>query len=320
MMAASDGPNGSTGSSGGTVDRELLLQVLRGLVTREDAAKSAGVTPDALDAARDALLTAQLPPASLTLKATVERPVRIVRDGTGTPHVYAQTARDLFLGYGFALAQDRLWQIDYYRRRALGRLAEVLGPSALKSDRRHRLLGFGRLADQEFPTLSSEAAIALEGFSAGINAWIDQLAQSGGQLPIEFAILEYAPEAWSPRDSIALMRAFCWQLTGRLENIAAAEAALRYLGPDLGADFLTTEAADETIAPSASAIAPAGAAGRRLVGAGTGGSDTAGGSNNWAVAPARSASGSAMLASDPHLPYMLPVGLYQVHLSGEATM
>lgn len=311
-MAASDsanGSNGSSGSRGSTVERALLLQVLRGTLTREDAATAAGVSSATLDAARDALLAAQLPTASLTLKATVERPVRIVRDSTGTPHVYAQTARDLFLGYGFALAQDRLWQIDYYRRRALGRLAEVLGPSAIASDRRNRLLGFGRLADQEIAALSSEAAVALDGFSAGINAWIEQLKQPGRQLPIEFEILEYAPEAWSPRDSLALMRAFCWQLTGRLENIAAAEAALRYLGPDLGADFLTTEAADETIVPSASA-------GKTLVGAGTGGSDAAGGSNNWAVSPARSASGSAMLASDPHLPYMLPVGLYQVHLSG----
>ena len=305
-MAASDAQNGSGGS---TIDRRVVLQVLRGALTREDAARAAGVTTDALDAARDALLAAQLPPSSLTLKATVERPVRIVRDATGTPHIYAQTARDLFLGYGFALAQDRLWQIDYYRRRALGRLAEVLGPSAVASDRRNRILGFGRLADQETPSLSAEAATALDGFSAGINAWIAQLAETGGQLPIEFEILEYAPEAWSPRDSIALMRAFFWQLTGRLDNIAAAEAALRYLGPELAADFLTTEAADETILPSASAAG-------RLVGAGTGGSDAAGGSNNWAVSPARSASGGAMLASDPHLPYMLPVGLYQVHLSG----
>lgn len=310
-MAASDALNRSGESGGGVVGRDVVLRVLRGAQTREDAARAAGVTTDALDAARDALLAAQLPPASLTLTATVERPVRIVRDGSGTPHIYAQTARDLFLGYGFALAQDRLWQIDYYRRRALGRLAEVLGPSALASDRRNRMLGFGRLADQEIPTLSSEAAIALEGFSAGVNAWIAQLTATGGQLPIEFEILEYAPEAWAPRDSIALMRAFFWQLTGRLDNIAAAEAALRYLGPDLGADFLTTESADETILPSSSASAT-----RRLVGAGTGGADSAGGSNNWAVSPARSASGGAMLASDPHLPYMLPVGLYQVHLSG----
>jgi penicillin amidase len=307
-MAASNGRNGSGGDGG--VGRTLLLDVLRGTLTRAEAARQAGLPEAALDTARDALLAAKLPPTSLTLAGHVQRPVRIVRDATGTAHVYAETARDLFVGYGFALAQDRLWQIDYYRRRALGQLAEVLGPSAVASDRRNRLLGFGLLADQETAALTGEEAEALDGFAAGINAWIDQLAGNPERLPVELEILEYAPERWSPRDSIALMRAFFWQLTGRLENLAAGEAARRYLGEDLAADFLTTEAADETILPSSRAERG------RLVGAGAGGADTAGGSNNWAVAPARSASGHAMLASDPHLPYMLPVGLYQVHLSG----
>jgi penicillin amidase len=266
----------------------------------------------AMSAQWRARLAATLPPTDLTRGAAVERPVRIVRDRSGTPHVYAETARDLFVGYGFALAQDRLWQIDYYRRRALGRLSVILGPDEVGSDRKNRLLGFGRLADQERAELSAEAAEALDGFAAGINAWIEQASGDGGTgLPIEFEILEYVPEPWAPRDSLALMRAFFWQLTGRLENLAAGEAARRYLGSDLAADFLTTEAADETILP------PANAGRGRLVGAGaTGGSDMAGGSNNWAVTPSRSASGHAMLASDPHLPFMLPVGLYQVHLSG----
>jgi penicillin amidase len=302
-MPTSNGTNGQRG-----VERTLLLDVLRGKLSREEAARLSGVPTAAVDAARDALLAEKLPPTDLTLSMAVERPVRIVRDRSGTAHVYAETARDLFVGYGFALAQDRLWQIDYYRRRALGRLAEVLGSGAVASDRRHRLLGIGKIANLELAALSDEVATALDGFADGINAWIDQVAD---RLPIEFEILEYTPERWTPRDSIALTRAFFWQLTGRLENIAAAEAARRYLGDDLAADFLTTEAADETILPSSRA-------GRgRLVGAGAaGGADTAGGSNNWAVGAARSASGHAMLATDPHLPFMLPVGLYQVHLSG----
>jgi penicillin amidase len=305
-----------TGSANGqhVVSRALLLDLLRGKLSRAEAAQQAGVPEAALDAARDALLAAKLPPASLTLSSlqgVVERPVRIVRDRSGTPHVYAETARDLFVGYGFAMAQDRLWQIDFYRRRALGRLAEILGSSAVALDRRNRLLGFGPIADQEVAALSPEEAVALDGFAAGINAWIDQVSGSANRLPIEFEILAYAPEAWTPRDSIALMRAFFWQLTGRLENLAAAEAARRYLGPDLATDFLTVELADETIVPSSTMV------GGRLVGAGAGGgADASGGSNNWAVSASRSASGSAMLASDPHLPYMLPVGLYQVHLSG----
>src|SRR5215212_1893340 len=244
-MQASSGVNGLGGATGqGGVERSLLLDVLRGKTSPAEAARQAGVPEAAIDAGRDALLTAKLPPASLTLRGIVERPVRIVRDRTGTPHVYAETARDLFLGYGFAQAQDRLWQIDHYRRRALGRLAEILGPSAVASDRRNRLLGFGILADQEVAALSAEEVEALDGFAAGINAWIEHVSQSGERVPIEFEILEYAPEPWSPRDTIALTRAFFWQLTGRLENLAAGEAAKRFLGPGgpaLAADFLRVE-------------------------------------------------------------------------------
>jgi penicillin amidase len=307
-MAVRNGRNGSGGAGG--AGRGLVLDVLRGRLTRAEAARKAGVTEAAVDAARDALLAAKLPASDLTLRGVVQQPVRIVRDATGTAHVYAETARDLFVGYGFALAQDRLWQVDYHRRRAFGRLAEVLGPDAVGSDGRNRLLGFGGIADQEVAALTAEEAEALDGFAAGINAWIEHIAEHAELVPVEFEILEYAPERWSPRDSIALMRAFFWQLTGRLDNLAAGEAATRYLGAELGADFLTTEAPDETILPST------GTGRGTLVGAGTGGADSAGGSNNWAISPSRSASGSAMLASDPHLPYMLPVGLYQVHLSG----
>jgi penicillin amidase len=311
MMATNGHDRRSQANGRREVGRAALLGVLRGKLSRAEAAKQADVSEAALDEARAALLAAKLPPASLSLSVVVERPVRIVRDQSGTPHVYAETARDLFVGYGFAMAQDRLWQIDYYRRRALGRLAEILGSSAVALDRRNRLLGFGPIADQEIAALSLEEAVALDGFSAGVNAWIEQISGSPERLPIEFEILEYAPEPWAPRDSVALMRAFFWQLTGRLENLAAAEAARRYLGPEIAADFLTVELADETIVPSSKM------ASGRLVGAGAGGgADASGGSNNWAVSASRSASGSAMLASDPHLPYMLPVGLYQVHLSG----
>src|SRR5207245_11140315 len=127
-----------------------------------------------LGAARPAMLAAKLPEASLALQGIVQRRVRSVRDQSGKPHVYAETARDLFVGYGFALAQDRLWQIDYYRRRALGRLAELLGPSAVALDRRNRLLGFGRLADQKLAALSHQEAEARERLAAGLNAVADQ--------------------------------------------------------------------------------------------------------------------------------------------------
>ena len=278
-----------------------LLEALRGRVTLADAARRAGVSASVMRRHRTRYLEAKVPPTHQSLETGVSRRVRIVRDAGGVPHVYAETARDLFLGQGFATAQDRLWQLDYLRRRALGRLAEILGREAVESDRRSRILGFGRLADEETSALSAEAAAALDGFSAGVNAAIEA---ARGNLPIEFDILEYEPEPWTPRDSVAIQRALLWQLTGRLENLAAAEVAKRILGEDLAADFLRTESPDETI------LGPAADAGA------TGGSDGAGGSNNWAVSPARSATGHALLASDPHLPYSLPAGLHVVRLCG----
>ena len=254
-------------------------------------------------------LESKLPPARQTLTAGVSRPVRILRDAAWVPHIYAEHARDLFFGQGVAMAQDRLWQLDYLRRRALGRLAEVLGPEALDSDRRSRILGFGALAAAEWRGIAPEAAEALEGFAAGVNAWIDE---SRGRLPVEFEILGYEPEPWTPYHSLALQRAFLWQLTGRLENLAAGEMARRVLGATLVADFLTTESPEETILPRDSARATPGF----VAAAATGGADAAGGSNNWAVAPSRSASGRAMLATDPHLPFALPTGLHVAHLSG----
>jgi penicillin amidase len=273
---------------------------------RQPEGKAHMTRPQGTDAAR---LQSKLPPARQALQARVRHPVRIVRDGGWVPHVYAESARDLFFGQGLAMAQDRLWQMDYFRRRALGRLAEVLGPEAVLSDCQSRILGFGRLADQEWDGVTAEAAEALEAFAAGVNAWSEA---ARANLPIEFDILGYEPETWTPRDSLALYRAFLWQLTGRLENLAAAEAARRVLGEALATDFLTTESPDETILPRRAASA----ARQRAPAGATGGGDDAGGSNNWAVAPGRSRTGHALLATDPHLPLALPTGLYLAHLSG----
>lgn len=281
----------------------LVLEALRGRITLAEAARRARVSPAVMRRHRERYLASKVPPATLSLDAGVLRPVRIVRDRRGVPHIYADTARDLFFGQGFAVAQDRLWQLDYLRRKALGRLGEVLGRAVIDSDRRSRVLGFASIADAEVATLDADAAEALDGFSAGINAWMES---TRGNLPIEFEILEYEPERWSPRDSLAIHRALLWQLTGRLENLAAAEIARRVLGETLAADFLTTESPDESILAGA---------GHRGAGA-TGGSDAAGGSNNWAVSPGRSATGRALVASDPHLPFSLPAGLHVSRLSG----
>src|SRR5947209_1707080 len=136
-------------------------------------------------------LRRRLPPLDARLSASVGARVEIIRDRAGVPHVYASSTADLYFGLGFAMAQDRLWQMDRLRRRALGRQAEVLGPDFIKSDLIHRTVGVDRIADAEVGRTDEATVRLLTAFAAGINR---QIEACGGDLPIEFALLNYAPE------------------------------------------------------------------------------------------------------------------------------
>src|SRR6266851_212828 len=94
-------------------------------------------------------LRRRLPPVDATLGATVASAVEIIRDRAGVPHIYARSTADLYFGLGFAMAQDRLWQMDRLRRRALGRQAEILGPDYVHSDLLHRAVGIPEAAERE---------------------------------------------------------------------------------------------------------------------------------------------------------------------------
>src|SRR5204863_6840419 len=94
-------------------------------------------------------LRRRLPPVDVRLSGAVDGPVEILRDRAGVPHVYAQSTPDVYFGLGLAMAQDRLWQMDRLRRRALGRQAEILGPDYVKSDHTHLIVGIDRIAAAE---------------------------------------------------------------------------------------------------------------------------------------------------------------------------
>src|SRR5271166_5974706 len=95
--------------------------------------------------------------------------VEILRDHAGIPHIYASTTQDLFFGLGFAMAQDRLWQMDRLRRRALGRQAEVLGSLYLASDIAHLTVGIDEIATNEAAAMDGATRRLVEAFAAGIN-------------------------------------------------------------------------------------------------------------------------------------------------------
>ena len=121
--------------------------------------------------------------------------MEILRDRAGVPHVYAGSTADLYFGLGFATAQDRLWQLDRLRRRALGRQAEVLGPDYARSDLIHRLVGIEEIARAEAGRLDERTREIVTAYVAGINHHLEQVGASPATLPVEFDLLGYACRA-----------------------------------------------------------------------------------------------------------------------------
>ena len=246
-------------------------------------------------------------------RAAVNGVVRIDRNRWGIPHVSADTDEDLFFGFGYAMAQDRLFQLDYLRRKAVGRLSEVLGPDGLDLDIVARTLDLRRIAEAEWRQTPDETRRLVTAFSHGVNAVI---AASGDRLPIEFDLLDYTPEPWSPVDCLAIAGEFRAYLTVRLPVIFIPELGKRTLGEGtLYRAFLEGEADDESILPPGS-YPPAPVMGTQPVGAAVGDPDEGLGSNNWVIAGARSTTGKPLVASDPHIAFAAVSCWYEVTLAG----
>ena len=290
-------------------DKSLLIKLGAG-GSIEDFCSDANFTRGQFDEWWSKQLAARVPSTGGVRTASVN--VEILRDEWGIPHIYAERDEDLFFGYGYAMAQDRLWQMDYLRRKAMGRLSEVLGSSGIELDTVARTVGINRLAEAEVRRLSSETHGRLEAFSSGVNAYI---AEFDDVLPIEFDLLDYSPEPWSPVDSVAIWGEFRWYLTGRLPVIVIPELAKRSLGEaDLYTAFLTGEAEDESILSPG--MYPPNRSGGIRVGETISDSSEGEGSNNWAIDGQLTASGLPLLASDPHIAFGSVSCWYEVHISG----
>ncbi|MDD5544422.1 MAG: penicillin acylase family protein [Acidobacteriia bacterium] len=127
--------------------------------------------------------------------------VTVYREAHGIPHIYASNLDDVAFAQGYVTAQDRLWQMDIFRRNAKGDLAEVFGEVALKFDENHRRLGFREVADRGVESLDPESLQLLEHYAAGVNAFIQTHRDL---LPIEFRLLRYQPKLWTPSDSLSI--------------------------------------------------------------------------------------------------------------------
>ena len=262
--------------------------------------------------------------------------VEVLRDEWGIPHIYAENREDLFFAQGFIQAQDRLWQIDMWRRIHEGRLAEILGPEAFEHDRLARLLRFRGPWDEEWATYHPNGEEIFQAFADGVNAYIQEI---GDDLPVEYRLTGLEPLPWTPEASTGRLATALPLGAARSElNLARDVAELgldeanRRLRPghetwvDLhlpeGVDYslITDEVVDALghfqggfprppLLPEY-AEWPGAVASRNL-----GVQESAPGSNNWVVSGERTVSGDVLLANDPHRGVTNPSLRYLVHLN-----
>ena len=258
-----------------------------------------------------------------TIKGTLklpglQQPVRVLRDRWGVAHIYAENQHDLFFAQGFVAAQDRLFQMELWKRSGQGRLAEILGPSALYRDLNARLLRYRGDMTREFESYSPDTKEILEAFTSGINANIAMRLLSGGPgLPAEFRLAGFKPEPWKPQDCLNRMAAF--SMTGNafaeLENAELVSAS----GPEKASKLLDLDPKvilDPSPATNYAGLSPGLLA--NLIG-----SDVRikippyyiEGSNNWTVSGTLTDTGKPLLANDPHRVLAVPSLRYMVHLS-----
>ncbi|MGD8967509.1 MAG: penicillin acylase family protein [Anaerolineae bacterium] len=246
--------------------------------------------------------------------------VTVVRDDWGIPHIYASDSHDLFFAQGYVHAQDRFWQMEFWRRIGSGRLSEILGESALGQDRFIRTVGWHRAAARDLERLDVQTRSALEAYAQGVNAYI---STHQGRLGLEFTILgltgtRFEPEPWTPLHTLAWGKVMAWDLSGNRSdellraNIAArlGASAIDDLVPSYSEDYPVivadplTEASLRTV-PEAALGGLALGAGQHL------------GSNSWVIAGDRTETGMPLLANDPHLGIQMPSIWYEIALHCE---
>ena len=247
----------------------------------------------------------------------LERPVNVLRDRWGVAHIYAQSQHDLFFAQGVVAAQDRLFQMEIWKRAGQGRLAEILGPSALPRDINARALRYRGDMKSEYESYSPDTQAILTAFTDGINSYIASLtAPRGPGLPIEFQLAGFSPDLWHPEDCLNRMAAF--SMTGNAISELEHARALVELGAEKASklfDFDPAIALDPAPGLDLAGLSPDLL--KNLVG-----SDhriefparAREGSNNWTISGSLTASGKPLLANDPHRVIALPSLRYMVHL------
>ena len=146
-------------------------------------------------------------------------PVKVIRDEMGIPHIYASNIQDLFFAEGYVHAQDRFWQMDFWRHIGAGELSSMFGKSQLETDIFLKTLGWKMLAEEEYKTMDSESIAILESYAAGVNAYI--VNKDSVDISLEYLVLKamnpsYSPQPWTPVNTLTWAKAMAWDLRGNI--------------------------------------------------------------------------------------------------------
>ena len=250
--------------------------------------------------------------------------VTVHYDAQLIPHVFAQNEIDLYRAQGYLTAKHRLWQMEFQTYAAAGRLSEIIGEAALNYDRQERRRGMGFGAEQTVKKMSEDpkTLAVVQAYADGVNIYIDQLDSK--DYPVEYKLLDYKPEAWTPNKTALLLMYMTKMLAGGDEDLEYTNA-LRLFGKErfdmLFPDFFditdpvipketdwsfidvpqTTKPMSEPVLDSIAEVLDK--------------PDPNYGSNNWAISGEKSSTGHPILANDPHLGLNLPSIWFVMQLS-----
>lgn len=267
------------------------------------------------------------------IKDTVE----ILYDDQHIPHISAKNDYDLYFAQGYITAKDRLWQMDFQTRYASGRLAEVVGAKAIPLDIHQRRMGmlFGAEKMWEESQKDPISKLIFEAYADGVNAYIANL--SPADYPLEFKLLDYAPEPWKPINSALLLKLMSATLAGSTDELQMTNILKTY-GKDTTSNlFPNYPVREDPIIPRGTpwpfkpvikkdnektvplnanhaegSLSLLSLADQNTLLTGT--KEEALGSNNWAISAKKSKTGHPILANDPHLSLTLPSIWYQIQL------
>ena len=252
----------------------------------------------------------------------ISAPVEIVRDNADVPHIFGATDADVFFALGYAHAQDRMWQMTMLRRTVQGRLSELFGARTVRIDNLMRRLDLYNLAVSSVKAQDAPTTQALSAYAAGVNAWLDEINQGArGRGAPEMWIFNAPIAPWQPADSIAILKLLALQLSGQANNEVLRARTSLIVPPERLADILPDDPSSGIAAlPDYSALVgdvpkyAANTSGPREPLSPVMATNLAGASNAWAAGISRSATGSTLLASDPHLELTAPTVWYLARL------